>query len=55
MRKMLLSLVALAALTAMGGCTSMNNCSGNGYDNPDYCKETLHPNAGPYAYKNEMK
>ena len=54
MRKMLLSLTALAALLALGACTSMNNCSGNGYANAQYCTGTLHPHAGPYAAHNAM-
>jgi hypothetical protein len=45
---MILCLAALGVL-AITGCTSMNNCSGNGWANPDYCTGTLHPNAGPYA------
>jgi hypothetical protein len=49
MHKILLSLAALGLL-ALGGCTEMNNCTGNGFENPDYCLNTLHPNAGPYAY-----
>jgi hypothetical protein len=53
MRKILLSLVALSGLLLAGGCTTMNNCSGNGYANPQYCTGTLHPNAGPYAGKTE--
>ena len=53
MRKFLLSLIALAGLATMvGACTEMNNCSGNGFENPEYCIETLKPNAGPYAYRN---
>jgi hypothetical protein len=50
MRNTLLSLAALAGLLLTGACTELNNCSGNGYANPEYCTGTLHPNAGPYAY-----
>jgi len=52
MRKLLLTLAALAGLMATGACTEMNNCSGNGFENPEYCTGTLHPNAGPYAHHN---
>jgi len=52
MRKLFLSLAALGTLLATGACTTMNNCSGNGYDNPEYCVNTLKPNAGPYEYHN---
>ena len=52
MRKMLLSLIALGGLTLLGACTTSNNCSGNGYDNAEYCTGTLHPNAGPFAHRN---
>jgi hypothetical protein len=52
MRKILLSLATLAGLLLTGACTEMNNCTGNGFENPDYCTGTLHPNAGPYAYHN---
>jgi hypothetical protein len=48
MRTLILCLAAVSVL-AITGCTSLNNCSGNGYANPDYCTGTLHPNAGPYA------
>ena len=51
MKKILLGLAALFLL-ALGGCTTMNNCTGNGFENPDYCTNTLHPNAGPYAFHN---
>ena len=49
MRKLLVSLAILGGLLLTGGCTSLNNCSGNGYANAEYCTGTLHPNAGPYA------
>jgi hypothetical protein len=49
MRKTLLCLATLGGLMLLGACTTMNNCSGNGYANPGYCTGTLHPNAGPYA------
>jgi hypothetical protein len=48
MRTLILCLAAISVL-AITGCTSLNNCSGNGYANPGYCTGTLHPNAGPYA------
>ncbi|WP_395021964.1 hypothetical protein [Dongia sp.] len=51
MRKML-SLAALLTLGLLGACTEMNNCTGNGFENPEYCTGTLHPNAGPYAFRN---
>jgi hypothetical protein len=51
MTKILLSLAALGLL-ALGGCTEMNNCTGNGFENPEYCTGTLHPNAGPYTFHN---
>jgi len=54
MRKIVLSLAALAGLALLGGCTSWNNCSGNGFANKDYCTGTLHPNAGPYAAQHMM-
>jgi hypothetical protein len=50
MKKLLLPLT-LGGLLLLGACTSMNNCTGSGFENPDYCKTTLHPNAGPYAYQ----
>jgi hypothetical protein len=53
MRKLLLALAAVAGLSAVSACTHMNNCTGNGFENPEYCKETLKPNAGPYAYHND--
>ena len=57
MRKILLSLAApvgvLLGVLALGGCTTMNNCTGNGFENAEYCTGTLHPNAGPYAWHNE--
>jgi len=53
MRKTILALTApmvvLGGLLLLNACTGMNNCSGNGFENPDYCTGTLHPNAGPYA------
>ncbi len=52
MRKTLLSLTALSALLLTGACTEMNNCTGNGFENPEYCVNTLKPAAGPYAYRN---
>jgi len=52
MRKMFLTLAALFTLALLGACTEMNNCTGNGFENPEYCTGTLHPNAGPYAYHN---
>jgi hypothetical protein len=52
MHKMLISLATLGTLLLLGACTSMNNCTGNGFENPEYCTETLHPNAGPYAFRN---
>ena len=51
MRKMILCFAALSVV-ALTGCTSMNNCTGNGYANEEYCVGTLHPNAGPYAAHN---
>jgi hypothetical protein len=53
MRKTILCLVTLGGLLLVGGCTSLNNCSGNGYANAQYCTGTLHPNAGPYAAHTE--
>jgi hypothetical protein len=52
MRRILLSFIALAGLLTLGACTSLNNCSGNGFANAEYCTGTLHPNAGPYAARN---
>ena len=54
MRKILLSLACLGVL-ALGACTTMNNCTGNGFENAEYCTGTLHPNAGPYAWHNEAE
>ncbi len=51
MRKIVLSIAALGFL-ALGACTEMNNCTGNGFENPEYCTSTLKPAAGPYAYRN---
>ena len=52
MRKILVSMATLAGLMLLGACTEMNNCTGNGFENPEYCTGTLHPNAGPYAHHN---
>ena len=51
MKKTIIQLTLLGTLLLLGACTSMNNCSGNGYANAEYCTGTLHPNAGPYAGK----
>ena len=57
MKKSLLMLTALGLLLMAAACDSSsrfvdNNCSGNAtIENPTYCTNTLHPNAGPYAAK----
>src|SRR3954447_22379753 len=45
--------LALLGGLLVSACTGTNNCTGNGWENPDYCTGTLHPNAGPYAGKTE--
>lgn len=48
-------LALVLGLSVLAGCASEsrlfdNNCSGNGWiTSPDYCKNDLHPNAGPWA------
>ncbi|TXH33894.1 MAG: hypothetical protein E6Q98_20265 [Rhodospirillaceae bacterium] len=59
MRKTMAIILALGAITLVGGCASDtrgpgnilvdNNCSGNGYVTDNYCTETFHPVAGPYG------
>jgi len=51
MKKIILPFALLGSLLLLGACTTMNNCTGNGYANAGYCTGTLHPNAGPYAGK----
>jgi hypothetical protein len=49
------ALLLLLGLGVLAGCASEsrlfdNNCSGNGFiTNVNYCKNDLHPNAGPWA------
>ena len=52
MRKLIVTLAIFGGLLLTGACTTMNNCSGNGYANAEYCTGTLPPNAGPYAHSN---
>lgn len=50
--KALVLLLGLGMLSACDSASSIfdNNCSGNGFiTNASYCKNDLHPNAGPYA------
>ena len=37
---------------AIAGCTDSFGLTGNGFENQEYCNETLKPAAGPYAYRN---
>ena len=54
MRHKAIRLALLGSLLLLGACTSMNNCTGNGYASPEYCTGTLHPNAGPWAHGEKM-
>ena len=59
MRRTLAIIIAVGAVTLVGGCASDtsgpgnilvdNNCSGSGFGTKDYCTETFHPVAGPYG------
>ncbi|HEY3147546.1 MAG TPA: hypothetical protein VGJ75_14410, partial [Dongiaceae bacterium] len=61
----LTAIAIILGATLLAGCTVSkegtslsefkwidNNCTGNGYvQNPDWCRNKLHPSMGPYAAK----
>jgi hypothetical protein len=52
-------LALVGGMLALGGCADSkifdNNCTGNAMiENPQYCTDTLHPNAGPWANSGKM-
>ena len=61
MRKKLVKLTILGGLISLLGACDFassrmfdNNCSGNAsVQNPNYCSDTFHPNAGPFTGNTE--
>jgi hypothetical protein len=54
MHKTFIRLAILSGLLLMSACSASGvfdtNCSGDGFiQNPTYCTDVLHPNAGPWA------